>query len=119
MMIWWWEHCQQERQGRLQVKLSCLSEHVRRWWVYEFVSNKKENYSECNNFKAVGIGKHVWNLIRCVYKQYIGIGLDKALAPMVNKPLSKPAMTSFQRGMYMLRGLMEFSPCNTKYSMYG
>ena len=45
--------------------------------------------------------------------------LDKALAPMVNKPLSKPAMTSFQRCMYMLRGFMEFSPCNTKYSMYG
>ena len=46
----------QERQGRLQVKLSCLSEHVRRLWAYEFVSNKKENYSRCKNFKAVGIG---------------------------------------------------------------
>ena len=34
----WYE--QQERQERLHVKLSCLSEHVRRKWVYEFVSNK-------------------------------------------------------------------------------
>ena len=47
---------QQERQGRLSVNLSCLSEHVWRYWVYEFVSNKKENYSKRNNFNAVGIG---------------------------------------------------------------
>ena len=99
------------------MKLSCLSEHVRS--EYTSLSVTKVHFSKCNNFKAVGIGKNVWNLIRCVNKQYIGIGLDKALGLIVNKPLSKRAMTSFQRCMYMLLVLAEFSPCNTEYRMYG
>ena len=66
-----------------------------------------------------------WYLLAClefdsgVNKQYIDNGLDKALAPTVNKPLSKPAMTSFHRCMDLLLGLLELSPCNTKYKMYG
>ena len=59
-----------------------------------------------------------WVVVICRF-YCIGIGLDKALALIVNKPLSKPTMTSFQRCMYMLLVLMEFSPCNTKYRMYG
>ena len=54
-----------------------------------------------------------WVVVICRF-YCIGIGLDKALALIVNKPLSKPAMTSFQRCMYMLLVLMEFSPCNIK-----
>ena len=47
-------HIKQERQGRLQVKLSCLSEHVRS--EYTSLSVTKVHFSKCNNFKAVGIG---------------------------------------------------------------
>ena len=54
MMIQREEHCEQERQGRLQVKLSCLSEHVRSECAS--LSVTKVHFSKCNNFKAVGIG---------------------------------------------------------------